>query len=284
MEAEVRATLRKLGLRARKGLGQNFLVDREVLADILNGANLGSGDTVVEVGPGLGVLTEALAPKVARVVAVELDERLAEALKQKMARFPNVVVVQGSILDIAPESLLKDERLTGGYKVVANIPYYITAPILRHFLEQAQVKPRLMVLMVQKEVAEVITAAPGEMSLLSVSVRFYARPSIVRYVPAASFFPPPKVDSAVVKIEVLDRPALTVDDPKEFFKVVAAGFKGRRKQLHNALFRGLNLERDETLACLARAGIAETRRAQTLSLEEWGRLYEAFKEGGDLSA
>ncbi|MBI4332903.1 MAG: ribosomal RNA small subunit methyltransferase A [Chloroflexi bacterium] len=287
-----RDLLKRLGVRARKGLGQHFLVDEEVLAEILKAAELAPDDLVVEIGPGLGILTEALARRCGRVVAVELDERMAGLLKQKLAGHANVEIIQGNILAMPPEVLVgPDERASRGvacsrsglrsgggvYKVVANLPYYITSPVLRHFLE-AGLKPRLMVIMVQKEVAEVITAGPGDMSLLSVSVQFYGRPSIVRVIPPESFYPPPKVESAIVRIEVREDPAIAVDDIACFFRLVSAGFKNKRKQVHNALERGFDLDREQIVARLEGAGIDARRRAQTLSLEEWGRLYEAFKE------
>ncbi|MBI2934782.1 MAG: ribosomal RNA small subunit methyltransferase A [Chloroflexi bacterium] len=280
--ADVRAELRRFGLHARKVLGQHFLTDQEALADILRAAELKPGDIVIEIGPGMGILTEALAARAGQVIAVELDERLAGLLEKRLAAYRNVSIVQGSILDMDPGWLLAKypDRAGGPYKVVANLPYYITSPILRHLLERATVKPSLMVIMVQKEVAEVITAPPGEMSLLTVSVRFYGVATVVRTVPAASFFPAPKVDSAIVKIEVLPEPALAVDDVGLFFRLVAAGFKSKRKQLHNALLAGLALEKDRARACLEEAGIDPERRAQTLDLEEWRKLYEVLRKEG----
>lgn len=277
---ELKAELRRLGLRAKKGLGQHFLVNGEVLSDIIEVAGLSSDDAVLEIGPGVGILTEALAQRARSVVAVELDEQLVGALKKKFATVPNVTIVEGDILRMAPESLMGGAG-GAGYKVVANLPYYITSPILRHFLEAGR-RPSRMVFMVQKEVAETIAAPRGEMSLLSVSVQFYAVPSIVRYVPAADFYPPPKVDSAIVKIEVLEKPVVNVDNVDSFFQVVAAGFRNRRKQIHNALARYFKLEMAEVTACLEQVGIDRMRRAQTLSLEEWGRLYEVLNDKGCL--
>jgi len=251
------------------------------LSEIIQAAGLSPVDSVLEIGPGVGILTEALARTAGSVVAVELDEQLVSVLQSKFAASPNVAIVQGDILRMAPESLMGGE---GGaaYKVVANLPYYITSPILRHFLEAGR-KPSLMVLMVQKEVAQAIAAPPGDMSLLSVSVQFYGVPSIVKYVPAGDFYPPPKVDSAIVRIEVLERPVVSVDNVDSFFQVVAAGFRNRRKQIHNALARYFKLEMGEVTACLEQAGLDRTRRAQTLALDEWGRLYEVLKEKGCLA-
>ncbi len=183
---QTRRLLRQFDLRARKGLGQHFLIDGEVLKRITAAAELAPTDVIVEVGPGLGVLTRELAQKAARVIAIELDNKLAAALKQTLAPFNNVTIINDDVLKIEPAALVTEPKT--GYKVVANLPYYITSPVLRHFLE-ASAKPRVMILMVQKEVAEAIVAKPGEMSLLSVSVQFYGEPRIISYVPAQVLLP-----------------------------------------------------------------------------------------------
>lgn len=269
-----RRLLRHSGLRARKGLGQHFLVDEEVLRLIIETAELASTDTVVEIGPGLGVLTRELAGKVGRVITVELDDMLAAVLKESLAAFDNVTVVNGDILKINPAVLLQE---TGGpeYKVVANLPYYITSPVLRHFLE-ASLKPRSMVVMVQKEVAEVIAAKPGRMSLLSVGVQLYGEPEIIGHVQAESFYPAPEVDSAILKISVSAGPVVAISDEAGFFSVVRAGFSASRKQLVNSLVQGLGLPRVEVLRMLEDSGIEPRRRAETLSLEEWSRLWRGY--------
>lgn len=234
---------------------------------MVNAAELTSADTVIEVGPGLGILTEELARLARRVIAIEVDPKLASAL----ARLPNLTILNADVLQVDPSQLMGTEHLS--YKVVANLPYYITSPILRHFLE-ASLKPHLMVVMVQKEVAESIVAEPGEMGLLSVSVQLYGKPVIVHYVPAQAFYPPPKVDSAIVRIDVYQRPAAEVGDVDGFFEVVRAGFSAPRKQLHNALANGLGLSTQRAIELLNQAGISHKRRAQTLALEEWARLYQ----------
>ena len=271
--SQTRGMLRRLDLKAKKRLGQHFLIDEAVLQKVVAAAEVSDTDTVVEVGPGLGVLTRELAKRAGRVVAVELDDRLAAILKRETAAFGNVTVVNKDILKTAPSELLGGQA--AGYKVVANLPYYITSAVLRYFLE-ASPKPRLMVVMIQKEVAQTIAAADGKMSLLSVSVQLYGKPEIICRVPAASFYPPPEVDSAILKIEVYDRPALDVEDVGAFFTLVRAGFCARRKQLANSLAQGLGLPRDEAQSVLEEAGITAKRRAETLSIEEWGRLWQAF--------
>jgi 16S rRNA (adenine1518-N6/adenine1519-N6)-dimethyltransferase len=272
---QTKRRLRQAGLRARKGLGQHFLVDEKVLEVILSAAEVAPDDTIVEVGPGLGILTEALAGKAGGVIAVELDDNLAALLKKALASFKNVTVINDDVLNIEPGDLLRRQR-NPVYKVVANLPYYITSPVLRHFLE-AEAKPEVMVVMVQREVAETIAARPGDMSLLSVSVQFYGRPEIIDYVPAAAFYPAPEVDSAVLRIELYPQPAVAVDEGG-FFELVRAGFAAPRKQLANSLAQGLGLPKPGVLPLLEKADIDGERRAETLTLEEWARLWRVFEE------
>jgi len=272
--AETRRLLRRFGLKARKRLGQHFLIDNEVLQQILFAAELATDDTIMEIGPGLGILTRELARRAKRVIAVELDDKLADFLKQEMASFPNVRVINGDILKIDPSDLVPaPER----YKVVANLPYYITSPVLRHFLE-ASARPGLMVVMVQKEVAEAIAAGPGKRSLLSISVQFYGQPRIMSSVPAQSFYPAPEVGSAILRIDLYPEPAVAVDDVDSFFKTVRAGFASPRKQLANSLSYGLGLPKADVIKVLEKANISSQRRAETLTLEEWAQLRRAYAQ------
>jgi 16S rRNA (adenine1518-N6/adenine1519-N6)-dimethyltransferase len=273
--AQTKRRLRKFGLKPRKGLGQHFLVDEEVLGVILAAADITPGDIIVEVGPGLGILTEALAKKAGGVIAIELDDKLAALLKKTLASFNNVTIVNDDVLNIEPGELLKRQR-SPDYKVVANLPYYITSPVLRHFLE-AEAKPKVMVVMVQAEVARAIAARPGDMSLLSVSVQFYGQPEIVSRVPAQSFYPAPEVDSAVLRISLYPRPAVAVEEGG-FFELVRAGFAAPRKQLANSLAQGLGLPKELILPLLEKAEIDGQRRAETLTLEEWARLWRVLEE------
>ena len=271
---ETKATLARFGLRARKTLGQHFLVATSALDRIVRAADLSPEGVVIEVGPGLGVLTRRLAQHAGRVIAVETDSRLAGALPQILSGLENVTIVNRDILDTDPSDLLDSahlETLPPQYKVVANIPYYITSPILRRFLEAAW-KPSLMVVMVQKEVGQAIVARPGDLGILAISVQFYGRASIVGQVPAAGFYPPPKVDSVILRIGVYDKPPVSVSDTDGFFEVVRAGFSAPRKQLRNSLAQGLNISPIEAEALLKRVGIDPKRRAETLSLQEWASL------------
>jgi 16S rRNA (adenine1518-N6/adenine1519-N6)-dimethyltransferase len=269
---KAKALLGQHGLRAKKGLGQHFLVDGRVLRRIVAAADLTPQDTVIEVGPGLGILTQELAQQAGRVVAIEADSEMVSALSAIVARHPNLAVVQGDIMRIDPVSLLPSPSgVSTSYKVVANIPYYITSAVLRHFLEASR-QPRLMVVMVQKEVGKAIVAQPGDMSLLAVSIQFYGKPSIVARVPARSFYPAPKVDSVILRIDVYDKPSVDVPSARAFFDTVRAGFSAPRKQLRNSLAQGLAVGTQEAADLLERAVVDPRRRAETLSIEEWGRL------------
>ncbi|MBI4234468.1 MAG: ribosomal RNA small subunit methyltransferase A [Chloroflexi bacterium] len=270
----VRDTLRRLGLSPRKALGQHFLVDRRALGRILEAADLKPDDTVVEVGPGLGVLTQALAGRCGRVLAVELDRELAEALGRAFADTPHVTVLNADAREIDPWELLPPDT---PYKVVANLPYYAANPILRRFLEAAR-KPSLLVITVQREVAQNIAAPPGKLGLLGVSVQLYGKPRIAGYLRPSAFHPPPKVTSAILRIDVYPKLAVDVTDVEAFFQLARAGFSAPRKQLRGALAHSLGLERQKVEALLVRAGVDPTRRAETLSLEEWARLERCWQE------
>jgi len=282
--AQTQGLLRSLDLRARKGLAQHFLVDEGALRDVVSAAGLTPADVVIEVGPGLGVLTVELAKRAGWVTAIELDDRLAAALSKNLASRGNVAVIHGDVLKVSPAALLEESRGTfpagvdsSGYKVVANLPYYITSPTLRHFLE-ASLKPRVMVVMVQREVAEAIVAQPGDMSILSISVQFYGRPEMVRRVPARCFYPAPEVDSAILKITLYNKPAVAVSDAEGFFSLVRAGFATPRKQIANSLAHGLKRDKAGILPLLAEADISPSRRAEALALDEWARLWQVFTE------
>jgi len=281
--AQTKKWLRRSGLRARKSLGQHFLVDEDILKLILDAAQLAPTDTVIEVGPGLGVLTRELAGQAGWVISIELDDKLADALKKTLDSFDNVVIINKDVLGTDPRELLQTRAefpdILRPYKVVANLPYYITSPVLRHFLE-APVKPETMIVMVQKEVAEAIVAGPGQRSVLSISVQFYGKPSIVSYVPASAFYPAPEVDSAILKIDVYSSPPVDVDE-EGFFKLVRAGFAAARKQAVNSLSQGLHISKDEVLDLLEKAEITPQRRAETFTLEEWARLWQVFPKEED---
>ena len=258
---------------AKKSLGQHFLVDRRAIASIVAAADLSADDLVVEIGPGRGALTRPLMERAGRLVAVEVDALLATRLREKYADRPGFSVIVEDAREVDIDGLAPNGA---PYKVVANLPYYAASPIVRRFLE-ANSKPQLLVVTVQREVAQEMVAKPGQMGLLSVAIQLYGTPRIVTSVPPRAFRPPPKVTSAVVRIDVRPEPAVAFDSPDDFFRVVKAGFSARRKQLHNSIGRGLTLEPETAKALLADADIDPTRRAQTLSLDEWAALYEAYQ-------
>ena len=325
-------------------LGQNFLKDKTIAEKIVKAADLKPSDFVIEIGPGKGILTEKLAERAERVIAVEIDRKLVDYLRRKFINKKNIEIINNNILKInllelqnlfsvipaqagiqsvntKPNNSILDSRLCGNdmerksdiedkylrYKVVANLPYYITSPVIRMFLE-AKHSPREMILMVQKEVAERITAVPGKMSILSVSVQYYARPEILFYVNKESFNPVPKVDSAVIKVASrkyqvssgedkklslwkrgkaseakrgdlktskkgkLSENSKAKEKSKKFFRIVRAGFCARRKTLVNNLSNSLRLDKKEVQEKIKAAGILPTARAQELSVEDWKKL------------
>ena len=268
----LRHLLHAHNMRPNKAFGQNFLVDRAVLQQIIEAAELEQSDQVLEVGAGTGVLTRELATRVRRVVAVEMEQNMLTLLQKMTDGYPNIELIARNLLYLDPQEVFGQEP----YKLVANLPYYITAPTFRHFLESAN-PPRLLVVMVQYEVAQRIVAEPGDLSLLGVSIQFYGQPRIIARVPARSFFPAPKVDSAIVRVEVHAQAPLAPEERDSFFRVVQAGFSARRKQVHNSLTHGLHRKNEEVRAWLETAGIEASRRAETLSIEEWLRLWHEAK-------
>ncbi len=253
----------------KKSLGQHFLTSVEITQRIVDASGVGAEDIVLEIGPGQGVLTEALAEKVQKVIAVELDERLLPHLRDMSEKHDNVTIVHGDILHMNISTLLAEYGVSR-YCVVANIPYYITAPIIRLFLENAM-QPDKIVLMVQKEVAERITAAAGEMSLLAVSAQYYAECTYLFTVPRTQFSPVPDVDSAVIALDV-KKQNIDSDTVVRFFRVAKIGFSAKRKTLANNLANGFHRNKKDVTDILAQCNIPATARAQELSLEQWKAL------------
>ena len=286
--------LQAFHLRADKNLGQNFLVEESVVNRIAKAAELTPEDTVLEIGPGIGTLTQALAMTGASVVSVELDKRLIPVLQETVGAYENVRVVQGDILKINILDVVQEAKANrknadskgdalnakepAPFKVCANLPYYITTPIIMNLLEQKLPIERLVV-MVQKEVAERMTASPGgrDYGAISVAMQYYTEPKIAFIVKAGSFLPAPKVDSAVLVCKKRSTPPVDVPDEKIFFKVVAAAFSVRRKMLTNSLKNMGGQTTEQVKAWLDRAGIDGTRRAETLSLEEFASLARTWK-------
>ncbi len=268
---DVPRLLHQYRLHPKKTLGQNFLLDEHALQQVVEAANLSSQGAVLEIGAGLGSLTRHLALHSRQVVAVEIDSSLIPALRQVIGQFSNVIVVQGDVLAMDLASLVPQPD----YMVVANIPYNITSALIRHMLEAPRA-PKRLVLTVQEEVARRICATPGDMSLLALSVQVYGHPEITASIPAGAFYPPPKVDSSIIRIERYATPFIPSDQLDMFFRLIKAGFSQKRKTLRNTLSAGLRLSPTAVVAILSAAYIDPMRRAETLSLAEWRTLTAEF--------
>jgi len=266
----IKELLKKYDAKALKGLGQNFLIDASVLAKILKAANVGPEDAILEIGPGIGTLTQELAKHASQVVAIEKGAKMVEILSETLTDFKNVQVISEDALKFDPQH----SALAGKpYKLIANLPYYITSPVIRKFLETEH-GPKLLVLMVQKEVAQRICVAPPDMSILAVSVQYYATPKIISHVSKNCFWPAPKIDSAIIAIEPQN--TRTKEGSGAFFKVVKAGFAQPRKQLAGNLSKNLKKSRAEIEEWLLKNNLNPQQRAETLSIQDWLNLVNSF--------
>jgi len=270
-DQSISAILKSHNLRPDKSLGQNFLTDPHILEKIIRVAGVTKGEPVLEIGAGLGHLTAQLAQAAQRVTAVELDGRFIPILEERLALYPNITLIEGDILQVKDEDLNQDD----GFLVVANIPYYITSRITRMLLE-GQAKPREIILTIQYEVAQRVCAPSGKLSLLALSVRMYGTPKLEMRIPAGAFYPPPKVDSAVIKINLHPEPLLRPPQREVFFQLAKAGFLHKRKTLRNSLSKGLGIAPDQAEELLRRGGIDPMRRAETVSIQEWLELASVY--------
>lgn len=259
--------MKKINLIPSKRLGQNFLIDKGALRTIIEVADIKPDEVVLEIGPGTGILTLELAKKTKKVIAVEKDAKMVEILKETLKEYLNVQIINDDIRK-------SDFKTLRNYKVVANIPYYLTSPIIRKFLELTEDRPLLMVLMVQKEVAQRIVARPPNMSILAVSVQFYAEAKIIDYVSRKSFWPSPKVDSAIIKITPFNITRTVLANL--FFRIVKAGFSHPRKQLINNLSTALSLPRAQVQIWLQKNKIQPSQRAETLFIDDWIKLAKSL--------
>ena len=271
--SELIALLKHENLWAQKKLGQNFLVNTAVLKTIITAAELTKQDHVIEIGPGLGILTEQLALNANKVTAIELDQNMVPVLRK------NLLLENINNVEILLQDALTFQLPTEPYKLVANIPYYITSPLLNHFLQpknQNEQRPNLIVLLVQKEVAEKICAPKGDHTILSLQVQIFGKPSIVSNVSKTSFFPQPNVDSAILKIQTFPTPRIS--NLETFFKLLKAAFHQRRKTLNNSLSNGLKLSNEQMATLFQNSGVSPSERPQNLSLEEWEPLIQAYEK------
>jgi 16S rRNA (adenine1518-N6/adenine1519-N6)-dimethyltransferase len=269
----IQSLLSKYNIKPKKSLGQNFLVDPLILQKIVNRAEIPADGKVLEIGPGAGSLTRYLSLAASQVVAVELDKTLLPLLRDVLAGAKNVRIVQGDILELDPGELIE----TPGYLVVANIPYYITSALFRHLLE-AGVRPGRIVLTVQKEVAQRICEKPGKLSLLALSVQIYGSPKIAMRIPAGAFYPVPKVDSGVVRVDLYQEPLIPKEMQGVFFKLARVGFSQKRKKLRNALTSLSSFRAKELEHILSNAGIDPHTRAQELDIDDWLKLCRHWVE------
>lgn len=265
--------LLEYNLHAKKSLGQNFLFDSGSLSKIVRGSDVTKDDVVLEIGAGMGSLTRFLGLAAKRVVAVEIDQKMLPILDQVLFPFKNVEIVHGDMLELDPAELMNGED----YICIANIPYYITSALMRHLLESS-LRPKRIVFTMQTEVASRICAKEGKLSLLALSVQVYGAPRVVAKLPAGAFYPPPKVDSATLRVDLFDEPRIPQEHIDTFFKLAKAGFSQKRKNLRNSLSGGLHISKEEVEKMLGKAEIDTSRRAETLSIEEWGKLTEIYTE------
>jgi len=266
-----KAVLRQYRLSPSKRLGQNFLIDKFAVKKVIKAAQLTKNEVVLEIGPGLGALTQALAKAAGRVITVEKDFKMVEILKNSLRGVKNVKIIQADVLK-TPNTKYKIQDTR--YKIVANLPFYLTAAVIRQFLESKK-PPKEMILVVQKEVAQRICGSPPKMNLLSVSVQFYAKPKIVGFLSKKSFWPQPKVDSAILRITNL-KPQAPKTERDLFFKVVKAGFSHPRKLLVNNLAKKINIEKDKVIEILQKNNISPALRSETLKISDWKKIARAF--------
>jgi len=271
MKKQVLNLLEKYKLSPKKYFGQNFLIDKQVLNKIIQVSDIKRTDNILEIGPGLGFLTKELAQRANKIVTVEIDPGLYFVLKQELKKNKNIKLIKDDILQYDLEKLKKVFN-NKNYKIVANLPYQITSHFLKKFLI-ATYHPEQMTLMVQKEVAERICAKPGAHSLLSLSAQFYCQPEIIQIVNAESFFPKPKVNSAIIKLKNIKKKPIKVEE-NLFFRLLRIGFSAKRKQLQNNLANGFHENKEKIKDLLEKTGISAQIRAQQLGLEDWQTLYE----------
>lgn len=277
----IKEIMGKSGFRFSKSLGQNFLIDENILDKMIKGSLIDKDTNIIEIGPGFGTLTQRLLMSAKKVVAIEIDKTAVPILQDNLSEFDNLKIINDDVLKCDLKKIIADEFGGGRVRIVANLPYYITTPIIMHILE-SRLSAESLCIMIQKEVAERIVAKPStkDYGALSVAVNYYAEPRMICTVPPSSFIPMPKVSSAVISLDIRQSPTVDVKDEKNYFKVVKASFGQRRKTLLNALSGSpaIPMSKAEIMACLQRIGIDEKRRGETLSLKDFADITgEIFK-------
>jgi 16S rRNA (adenine1518-N6/adenine1519-N6)-dimethyltransferase len=268
-KTEILSLLNKYSISIKKSLGQNFLMDANVVKKIVQTANPRINECIIEIGPGLGILTEELAKTKAAITSIEIDSKLISLLKNELKNYSNIKIINKDALKFSPPKCQ--------YKVVANLPYYITSPLISHFLN-AKNKPKKLVILIQKEVAEKICAKSPNLNVLAINVQVFGKPKIIMKVSKKSFYPIPKVDSAVLEIKMHKQPLIKEKNIKKFFKIVHAGFSQKRKTILNALSNNLSIKTEKIKEALKKCPIKSTERAQNLTIEDWEKLTINLKE------
>ncbi|MFH1643315.1 MAG: 16S rRNA (adenine(1518)-N(6)/adenine(1519)-N(6))-dimethyltransferase RsmA [Patescibacteria group bacterium] len=268
----IQVILEDYNLKPQKKMGQNFLIDKNIIAKFITTCDLNENDTVIEIGSGLGSITQFLAEKAGEVIGVEKDPELVKASKEILKDFENIKIIQDDILNFNTHNLKK-------YKIVGNLPFYITSPIIKKFLEEPN-KPEKMVFIIQKEVAQRICSTPPDMTILSNSVQFFAQPKIISLISKNSFWPVPTIDSAILEVSMLSKNVLEQQRETlapEFFKIMKAGFSHPRKQLANNFSQELNLDKKQISKLLNKGKIEGSRRAESLKIQDWINLAKSLK-------
>ncbi len=274
LEKATKEAMRKFNIKASKKYGQNFLINEKALEDMVNAAAINKNDFVLEIGPGLGTMTRLLCENVKKVIAIEIDEKMVNALRINMSEYKNLSLIKEDIMNIDLQTLFEKNFANNKCKVIANLPYYITSPIIMKLMEERTFIDTIT-LMVQNEVAQRIAASPGgkEYGILSIAVQYYSMPKIISKVPAASFLPKPAVDSAIIHLKIREKPPISIINEKLFFKVVRASFSKRRKTLLNSLNASeLCIGKTDLEKILTRCEIDPIRRAETLTLQEFSLI------------
>lgn len=277
MPSKTKAIVSKYGFRFSKSLGQNFLIDGNIIENICEGAEITEADGIIEIGPGIGTLTQQISKYAKKVVAIELDKKLLPILEETLEGIDNVKVINNDVLKVDLKKLIEEEFDGLNVKVVANLPYYITTPIIMKLLE-TKLNIDSISVMIQKEVAERMIASPGgkDFGALSVAVQYYSKPKIITAVPKTVFIPQPNVDSAVIKLDIYDTPPVSVIDQKLMFKVVKSAFGQRRKTILNALSSGLNLDKEIVKGVLEIANIDPKKRGEVLSIQDFALIADTI--------